>query len=54
MKNTLIQTHKHTNSQIHKFTKFKQNIKTLDLNTMTPIECMLKLHELKKILENAE
>lgn len=34
--------------------QLKQNIKTLDLNTMTPIECMLKLHELKKILENAE
>lgn len=34
--------------------ELKQNIKTLDLNTMTPIECMLKLHELKKILENAE
>lgn len=32
--------------------EIKQNIKTLDLNTMTPIECMLKLHELKKWLEN--
>lgn len=31
--------------------ELKQNIKTLDLNTMTPIECMLKLHELKKICE---
>lgn len=34
--------------------ELKQNIKTLDLNTMTPIECMLKLHELKKILENGD
>lgn len=34
--------------------ELKQNIKTLDLNTMTPIECMLKLHELKKLLESAE
>ncbi|MBP6238587.1 MAG: DNA mismatch repair protein MutS [Saprospiraceae bacterium] len=34
--------------------ELKQNIKTLDLNTMTPIECMLKLHELKKILESGE
>ena len=34
--------------------ELKQNIKTLDLNTMTPIECMLKLHELKKILESGD
>lgn len=31
--------------------ELKNNIKTLDLNTMTPIECMLKLHELKKLVE---
>lgn len=31
--------------------ELKQNIKTLDLNTMTPIECMLKLHELKKLVD---
>ncbi len=31
--------------------QLRQNIKTLDLNTMTPIECMLKLHELKKMLD---
>lgn len=33
--------------------ELKQQIKTLELNTMTPIECMLKLHELKKILEDS-
>ena len=31
--------------------QLKQAIKSLDLNTMTPIECMLKLHELKKLLD---
>jgi DNA mismatch repair protein MutS len=31
--------------------KLKESIKILDLNTMTPIECMLKLHELKKLLD---
>ena len=31
--------------------ELKQSIKTLDLNTMTPIECMLKLHELKKLVD---
>jgi DNA mismatch repair protein MutS len=31
--------------------ELKNNIKTLDLNTMTPIECMLKLHELKKLID---
>jgi DNA mismatch repair protein MutS len=31
--------------------ELKNNIKTLDLNTMTPIECMLKLHELKKLVD---
>lgn len=30
--------------------KLKENLSLLDLNTMTPIECMLKLHELKEIL----
>ena len=30
----------------------KNSIKALDINAMTPIECMLKLHELKKILDN--
>ncbi|MBC7883894.1 MAG: DNA mismatch repair protein MutS, partial [Saprospiraceae bacterium] len=34
--------------------EIKQSIKQLDLNTMTPIECMLKLHELKKLLEGME
>ena len=33
----------------------KSEIKALDLNTMTPIECMLKLHDLLKIVkENTE
>ncbi|MFZ1751334.1 MAG: DNA mismatch repair protein MutS, partial [Saprospiraceae bacterium] len=31
--------------------KLKESIHSLDLNTMTPIECMLKLHELKKLLD---
>ncbi len=31
--------------------ELKNNIKGLDLNTMTPIECMLKLHELKKLVD---
>lgn len=31
--------------------KLKSLIQTLDINTMSPIECMLKLVELKKILE---
>lgn len=30
--------------------KLKETIMELDLNTMTPIECMLKMHELKKLL----
>ena len=34
--------------------KVKQAISTIDLNSMTPIECMLKLNELKSILEEAE
>ena len=33
------------------FEKFKSLISELDLNTMTPIECMLKLSEIKKELE---
>jgi DNA mismatch repair protein MutS len=33
--------------------QLKQAISTIDLNTMTPIECMLKLHEMKKLIENA-
>ena len=32
--------------------QMKELIKSLDLNTMTPIECMLKLHELKKLNES--
>ncbi len=31
--------------------KVKQVIQEADINTMTPIECMMKLHELKKLLE---
>jgi len=31
--------------------ELKTTIKTLDINTMTPIECMLKLHELRKMIE---
>lgn len=31
--------------------KLKEKIESLDLNSMTPIECMLKLNELKKIIE---
>ncbi len=33
--------------------QLKQAISTIDINTMTPIECMLKLHEMKKLIENA-
>ncbi len=32
----------------------KKTIKHLDINTMTPIECMLKLHELRKLIDNAD
>lgn len=32
--------------------KIKQAIVNLDLTTMTPIECMMKLNELKKLVEN--
>jgi DNA mismatch repair protein MutS len=31
--------------------QLKEALSTLDLNTMTPIECMLKLHELRKMLD---
>ncbi len=30
--------------------KLKEAIQELDLNAMTPIECMLKMHELKKVI----
>ena len=33
--------------------KIKQIIQDLDLTSMTPIECMLKLNELKKLIEQA-
>jgi hypothetical protein len=32
--------------------QLKQAILNLDLNTMTPIECMLKIRELKNLLES--
>ena len=31
--------------------QLKEMISDLQLNQMTPIECMMKLHEMKKILE---
>jgi DNA mismatch repair protein MutS len=31
--------------------QLKADLSSLDLNVMTPIECMLKLHELKKALD---
>ncbi|HMP28673.1 MAG TPA: hypothetical protein PKD85_03680, partial [Saprospiraceae bacterium] len=31
--------------------QLKEAIKTLELNSMTPIECMIKLNELKKLIE---
>lgn len=34
--------------------KLKKSIEELDLYTMTPIECMMKLNELKKIIEDDE
>ena len=34
--------------------KLKEAIKTLDINTMTPIDCMLKLNELRKIVLESE
>lgn len=33
-------------------TRLKSELKILNLNSMTPIECMLKLNELKKIIED--
>jgi DNA mismatch repair protein MutS len=32
--------------------KLKEEIKQLEINTMTPVECMIKLLELKKILDS--
>ncbi|MDX1667698.1 MAG: DNA mismatch repair protein MutS, partial [Saprospiraceae bacterium] len=34
--------------------KLKKAISDLDINTMTPIDCMMKLNELKKLLEEEE
>ena len=34
--------------------RLKEEIQDLDINTMTPIECMMKLNELKKILDEGE
>ncbi len=34
--------------------KVKEAISTIDVNTMTPIECMMKLSELKALLEGSE
>lgn len=34
-----------------KMERLKEQVENLELNSMTPIECMLKLNELKKILE---
>ncbi|MBK7095819.1 MAG: DNA mismatch repair protein MutS [Saprospiraceae bacterium] len=34
--------------------KLKEQLSQLNLNTMTPIECMLKLNELKKIIEDQD
>ncbi|MDH3651526.1 MAG: DNA mismatch repair protein MutS, partial [Saprospiraceae bacterium] len=34
--------------------KLRQTLHDLNVNTMTPIECMLKLNELKQILEDTE
>jgi DNA mismatch repair protein MutS len=34
--------------------KLKEEISQLNLNSMTPIECMLKLNELRKIIEDSE
>jgi len=32
--------------------KIKEILKNLDLNSLTPIDCMMKLHEMKKLLED--
>ena len=34
--------------------KLREELQDLDINSMTPIECMLKLNELKKLLEEGE
>ena len=34
--------------------KIKQALMDLDLNTLTPIECMMKLNELKKVVEESD
>jgi DNA mismatch repair protein MutS len=34
--------------------KLKEELKDLNLNSMTPIECMMKLNELKNMIENEE
>jgi DNA mismatch repair protein MutS len=34
--------------------KLKDAIKTLDINKMTPIDCMLKLNELRKLVQESE
>lgn len=34
--------------------KLKEVISQIEINTMTPIECMMKLHELKKMIEDSE
>jgi DNA mismatch repair protein MutS len=34
--------------------QLKEMIEGLDLNSMTPIECMLKLNELKKVIEEED
>lgn len=61
-KSTKVQTQKITpnNFQLSLFdaidpkaTQIKETVGSLDLNTMTPIECMLKLHELKKMLDES-
>ncbi len=37
-----------------KFTALKDYLESLDLNRLTPIECMLKLLDLKKIMESED
>jgi len=32
--------------------QIKETLSNLDLNTMTPIDCMLKIRELKNLLES--
>ena len=38
----------------HTAGKLKEILEEVDINSMTPIECMLKLKELKETLENQE